>query len=389
MEKSNMMRFLPTVDAAAIALVLSDWKARFPKLGVCALLAEADREDVGVLQATCARLEVPLVGAIFPALVVEAAFSTQGVCLLCFEEMPYCELQGDLPTGLTGAEQAAEQLAAGVRAQLDDTPDITLFMLFDAMVPNISTLLDELYLRLANRVHYAGGNAGSETFQPMPCLFDGQRIVQNGVLLMLLKSHHGAILEHGYQAPKQTVYATSTVGNCINQIDWRPAFEVYQELVQKHYQVQITRDNFYQHAVHFPFGIVRANHHVVVRIPVMLGDDGALFCVGEVPANAVLTLLKSPAVDSEETLRVLTEGLTALNGDLAGTQLLLLYCAGRRMHLGVEAATHELQKFAVATQAAHILGALSLGEIGGSTMRGYPLFHNATLVAARWQQGQE
>ena len=389
MDKSNMMQFLPTLDEGGIAAVLSEWKARFPKSGICAFLAEADRHALGVLQATCARLNVPLVGAIFPALIVEAAFSKHGVCLLCFEDMPYWSLQGDLPTGLSGAEQAAEQLADGLRAQLDDTPDITMFMLFDAMVPNISTLLAELYLRLANRVHYAGGNAGSETFQPMPCLFDGQRVVQNGVLLLLLKSHRGAILEHGYQAPQQTVYATSTVGNCINQIDWRPAFEVYQELVQQHYHVQITRDNFYQHAVHFPFGIVRANHHVVVRIPVMLGDDGALFCVGEVPANAVLTLLKSPAVDSDETLRVLTEGLTQLNGGSTGSQLLLLYCAGRRMHLGVEAATLELQKFAAVTQATHISGALTLGEIGGSVLHGYPLFHNATLVAARWHQGQE
>jgi len=80
--------------------------------------------------------------------------------------------------------------------------------------------------------------------------------------------------------------------------------------------------------------------------------------------------------------------LCALNGSTAGAQLLLLYCAGRRLHLGIPAATLELQKFAAATQAVQISGALSLGEIGGSTVRGYPLFHNATLVAASWQQGQ-
>ena len=84
---------------------------------------------------------------------------------------------------------------------------------------------------------------------------------------------------------------------------------------------------------------------------------------------------------------MLTAGLNALNGDSTGAQLLLFYCAGRRMHLGLDAATLELQRFATATQAAQIAGALSLGEIGGSTVRGYPLFHNATLVAASWQQG--
>ncbi len=323
-------------------------------------------------------------GGIFPALVKDGQFLNQGAWLLGFEAMPYCALHENLPGNGVEMERAVENIAAKIREQIDHLPDITLFMLFDAMLPNIGTLLDSLYLNLANRVHYVGANAGSETFQPMPCLFDNQRLVQNGLLLMLLKSHKGAILEHGYHAPKRIVYATSTEGNCISQIDWRPAFEVYQEMVRAQYGVEVTKENFYQHAVHFPFGIVRANHHVVVRIPVMLSDEGGLFCVGEVPPNSVLTLLERPSVDSNETLSVLVEGLTELNGDPADCELLLFYCAGRRMHLGIGSAVAELDEFVKRTRAAQVGGALSLGEIGGSTLHGYPLFHNATLVAARW-----
>lgn len=379
-----MMCYLPAVDVEAVDKVLVGWQARHPKMGVCALLPEAEKENVSALQSVCARRKIPLVGGIFPELVRDGDFCKNGVWLLCFEEMPYYALLDNLPADQVGAERAAKDIAANIRNHLDGTPNITLFMLFDSMVPNIGSLLDNLYLHLANRVNYAGGNAGSETFQPMPCLIDSQRIVQNGVLLMLLKKHHGAILEHGYHAPEHTVYATSTEGNRIAQIDWRPAFEVYQELVLRQYNVQITPENFYRYAVHFPFGIVRANHHVVVRIPVMLAEDGSLYCVGEVPANSLLTLLKAPAVDSNETMRVLTEGLCSLNGGPGGAELLLLYCAGRRMHLGLEAATAELRDFAQRTGGQRIAGALSLGEIGGSTVHGYPLFHNAALVASLW-----
>ena len=386
MAKQDMMHFLPKVDEAAIAGILADWQLRYPKLGVCALLPEADKAGVAALQAVCARHKIPLVGGIFPALVHNGEFCIGGVWLLCLAEMPYFTLRGDLPSDAAGAERVAGEIADEIREQLDDTPDITLFMLFDAMVPNISTLLDHLYLHLANRVHYAGGNAGSETFQPMPCLFDSQRVVQKGVLLLLLNDHHGAILEHGYGVPAETLYATSTEGNRISQIDWRPAFEVYQELVRAQYGVAITPENFYQFAVHFPFGIVRASNHAVVRIPVMLAEDGSLFCVGEVPANSLLTLLEAPSVDSNETMRVLTEGLASLNGGPAGAELLLLYCAGRRMHLGLEAATAELQEFVKRAQALQVAGAVSLGEIGGSTVNGYPLFHNATLVASSWHK---
>lgn len=384
MDKNNMMRYVPKVDEAAIDAALAEWQTRYPKLGVCALLPEALKDSVSVLQAVCARRKVPLAGGIFPALVKDGKFLTDGVWLLGFEEMPYYALYDNLPGGGAQAERAAGQIAAGVRGRIDHIPDLTLFLLFDAMVPNISTLLDYLYLQLANRVNYAGANAGSETFQPMPCLFDGQRVVQNGLLLMLLTQHRGAVLEHGYHAPQHIVYATSTEGNRISQIDWRPAFEVYQELVHAQYGMEITKENFYQHAVHFPFGIVRANHQVVVRIPVMLADDGGLFCVGEVPPNALLTLLERPSVDTNATLRALVDGLTALNGDPAGSELLLFYCAGRRMHLGAGKASAEMDEFSKRTKAAQIGGALSLGEIGGSTLHGYPLFHNATLVAARW-----
>jgi hypothetical protein len=327
-----------------------------------------------------------LVGAVFPALVESGEFRTQGVWLLRFDSMPFVSLHDNLPHDAAGAAQVAEQIGNQIRAQIKDDQQVTLFLLFDALVPNISTLLDELYLQLANRVHYVGANAGSETFQPMPCLFDNTRIIQNGVLLMLLQPHLGAMLAHGYGAPPRMISATSTEGNRIRQIDWRPAFEVYQELVRAQFGVEVTRENFYQHGVHFPFGIIRANHEVLVRIPVALEEDGSLFCVGEVPANAVLTLLEAPKVDSQHTLQTLVQGLTQLHGDLQDSEVLLFYCAGRRLHLGLEAATSELQQFGQLTKATPISGALSLGEIGSSLQWGYPLFHNATLVATRWDK---
>jgi hypothetical protein len=346
------------------------------------MLPEAEKEKLTILQAACRSKGIPLVGGIFPALLEGGQFRTQGVWLLRFGQMPHYMLLEDLPVDAAQVTDRMREVSAALAAHLNGAAEATLFMLFDAMQPNIGSILDELYLNLANRVHYAGVNAGSETFQPMPCLFDSEKLIGQGALFILLPDHKGAILEHGYHAPQQTVYATSTEGNRIAQIDWRPAFEVYQELVRAQYGLEINKENFYEHAVHFPFGIVRANHHVVVRIPVALNDDGSLFCVGEVPANSVLTLLERPRVDTHETLRVLMDGLKAMGGD--GQPLLLYYCAGRRMHLGLEQATGEMQEFTRRMAGAPIAGALSLGEIGSSTLHGYPLFHNATLVAARW-----
>ena len=382
---ASAVHFFPQLDEAVIGETVTAWKQTHPEMGVLALLPEAGKDAVPALQRLFTAADIPLVGGIFPELIAHGAFTKQGCWLLRFDRAPFYVLQDNLPADSEGAVRAAEGLAARVREHID-RPDeeATLFLLFDALVPNISTLLDELYLKLANRVHYAGANAGSETFQPMPCLFDNQRIAGNAVLALLVRHHHGAILEHGYRLPEKSYTATATDGNRISHIDWRPAFEVYCELVRAQYGVEVTRDNFYQYAVHFPFGIVRANHNVLVRIPVALGDDGSLYCIGEVPPHSVLSLLEAAQPGSLDTVDMLIDRLSRLNGGIKGNDLLLFYCAGRRMHLGQEAAIHEIEELTKRGEVAQVIGALSLGEIGASSLRGYPLFHNATLVTSLW-----
>ena len=241
MTSTNTARYLPNLDERSIDEQLAAWQTDHPKMGVFVLLPEAEREAVPRIQQACARSKVPVVGAVFPALTEGGAFRTQGAWLLRFDEMPFTALYPDLPREPEEISAVLDAIAADIKPHLGESRDMTLFMLFDAMVPNIGTLLDELYLRIANQVRYMGANAGSETFKPMPCLFDGSRIIQNGVLAMLLKPHHGAVLEHGYAAPTQMLTATSTEGNRILQIDWRPAFEVYQEMARAQYGVEITR----------------------------------------------------------------------------------------------------------------------------------------------------
>jgi len=388
MSKKSLVQYLPVIDEELIGNILSVWKEKYPESGVLALISEAQKERVTDIQHIFKNKAMPLLGAIFPELIYEEKFCKEGIWLLCFPELPFYILEENLPQEEKEAERICDEITTQIREHLNHDLEVTLYMIFDVMVPNISAILEKLYFSLANRVHYGGGNAGSETFQPMPCLFDSTRLVGNGVLLILLKKHCGAIVEHGYRAPEQTVYATSTTGNRINQINWMHAYDVYKDLVFSKYGVEITPENFYQYSVHFPFGIVRANHHVVVRIPVTLSEDGSLHCAGEVPSNSVLTLLDAPDVNSDETVGALTKSLNSLNGGAKGRDMFMLYCAGRRLHMGLPAAEAELRKLADSSGVKLIAGALSLGEIGGSTTRGYPLFHNAALVASYWYKSE-
>jgi hypothetical protein len=152
-------------------------------------------------------------------------------------------------------------------------------MIFDGMLPDIASILDELVLQLADQVFYGGVNAGSAQFQPIPCLFDQYQSMMHGVLCLLLpgqrQSGHQPWLPHA-----DTVHtATATASNRIFQIDWRPAFEAYQHIVKQQFGAAADRDNFYTFGVHFPLGIMLANQQLLIRIPVALEDDGSVFCV--------------------------------------------------------------------------------------------------------------
>ena len=372
------------LDAVSIEQTLNAWSAEKPVAGIFALLPEAEKDKLPLLQSICRSRGLPLVGAIFPALVRQQQFVTQGAWLLRFDAPPPRFLLADINAGeFSGAARIVAAARAAEQVHAAGAPKPTLFLIFDSMVPNIASLLDGIYLELSNRVDYAGVNAGSETFQPMPCLFDETQLVGDGVLGLLLPGNMAAVLEHGFVRPERAMSATSTDGNRIAMIDWRPAFDVYQEIIKAEFGINLTPKNFYQHAVHFPFGILRANGDVVVRIPVALTGDGSLYCVGEIPENSVLVLLEAPVAGGNDCIAHLVDKLKNENGALPGLRLLTFYCAGRRMHLG-PAAESELVALQAATGVGEMAGALSLGEIGSTVRWGYPMFHNATLVCMPW-----
>ncbi|MCC6527363.1 MAG: FIST C-terminal domain-containing protein, partial [Polyangiaceae bacterium] len=316
---TSALHYCETVAAPATRETVAAWRTEHREMGLLALVAEADRAlEVPALQELCHDLQVPLVGAVFPAVLFQSRFRTRGSVLVRLDRMPFAALYHPLNAADPASHEVRARMIADLAGRLGRTRGSALFLVVDQMVANVATLLDDLYLTLADRVRYLGANAGSETFQPMPCLFDGAQVAQDGAIAMLLEAHPGAAVEHCYRVPERLVSATSTEGNRIIAIDWRPAFEAYQQAVQAEYGVAINRENFYAYAVHFPFGIVRAGAEVVVRIPVSLQPDGSLFCVGEVPPNAVLALLHAPAVDSVRTVNTLVATLRSLSGDLAG-----------------------------------------------------------------------
>lgn len=368
--------YLKEADPSAIRDRLAAWRAAGPLAGVLAMVAERSAAAIAGLQQAGVAENLPLIGAVYPELIVDGQFQAEGVLLFGFADMPpYLLLDG---LGPSEGAAAIEGLAGFVDRHANPNGGDTLFLAFDCLVPNIGSLIDGLYAEVGDMVHYAGANAGSESFQPMACLFDAQRFCGNAVLALLLADHPGAVLDHGYRLRGQPLLASSTQGNRIDRIGNRPAFEQYRELARTQQGAEVERGNFYQMGVHFPFGLVRMDGDILVRIPVALGEDDSIHCVGEIPENGLLSVVSAIAPGDMETVGRVANRLA----DQGTASALYFYCAGRRMHLN-EKAGSELSALRQLTPYP-VLGTLSLGEIGNARQGGYPLFHNATLVGLPW-----
>lgn len=371
-------------DDGVIDALLLQWKERWPRMGVLALLPEAEAGFVPVLQRQGRERAIPMVGAIFPALVANDGFRATGLWLICFDRMPAYFLASDLDVGDPQPLASAVQGALGKDDR--ESPPVA-FLVFDGMLPNVSSLLHGLYELIGSSVRYSGVCAGSETFQPMPCLFDTDRHIGNGILGILFDEEiESVVLRHDYPVAQTLMRATSTEGNRIERIDGRPAFSVYQEVIRHEFGIELTHDNFYDYAVHFPFGLITAVD-VLVRIPVAYDGEGSLWCVGEVPPNSLLRLLRAPPAENSPCIASLVAALGKGKHAERGHPLLTFYCAGRRMHLGA-GAVGEISQLVDASGAPAVFGALSLGEVDQSQHLHIPRFHNAALVCLGLASGR-
>jgi hypothetical protein len=379
--KPVMGKYLDSADAGAIAACLREWRRQRPDLGVLALASEHEPDAVAALQQAANPLGMPLAGAVVPGLIAGGSFRRHGVLLLALDAATPHVIVPLARSGEHTDDAAVAELAAFVEAHAGEDDDDTLLLFVDGMTPDVSSLLDRLYLAVGNRVRYAGSNVGSESFRPVPCLFDNLRCVGGAALALLLPRHPGAALAHRYGEAASLSVATSSRGNRVASIDGLPAFEAYQELIARAHGVALTRENFYQHVVHFPLALHLAEGEPLVRIPVAVDDDGSLYCVGEVPEAALLSIVEAAPPGSPETARAVAAGVRAHHP----AAVLAFACAGRLMHQGEAAAAMELAELQAALAPAPVFGALSLGEIANYEGQGYPRFHNATLVALPWR----
>lgn len=255
----------------------------------------------------------------------------------------------------------------------------TMFVFVDGFSKRIGTLIYDLFNVFGLEFNYIGGGAGSLSFEQKPCLFTNEGLIQDSAVLVRLPMESGVGVSHGWMEVDGPFKVTEAEGNVIKTLDWKPALDVYREVIEAHQQAPFTEDDFFATAKSYPFGINKLGTEKVVRDPIMVGEQGSLVCVGEIPGDSYVHILTG---DVDSLVGAAERALTLSEESFSGTEttpdrtVLFIDCISRVLFLEDEF-VRELK--AVSITDVPLIGALTIGEIANSR-KDFLEFYNKTSV---------
>lgn len=369
-------RFIGSSDPATVARALVELGQTGERIGV--LVGERDAAGIDALVAALAATGVEFFGGVFPELLVGRERHRSGTLLLRLRGLGPPIVLRDLTS--CGAE--LRSLTTTLAAHRSGRP--TALVLVDGLASGISRCLESVYGVCGTRVGYWGGGAGVSTLTPGPCLFTREGPFEHGAIVALSALEAQLSVHHGWQELCGPLVATRSVGNVVAELNWRSAFEIYRAHVLEDAGAQAGAEDFWALSRRYPLGIQRRDAEVVVRDPVATDGAGGLVCVGDVPENAVLSVLKGAPESLIRAARAAAEEAAADGDPRTVCHCLLADCVSRVGFLG-ERFQEELDAIEVGLghEGARppLCGVLTLGEISSRGDQ-YLEFFNKTCVVA-------
>ena len=365
--------YIPTSDPNEMVSAINRLDVQ-PDEVVIILMGEKNKPNLDQLISSLNEQEIEFIGGVFPAVIYGEQNYEEGAVVTSWPVRGKPFLIRDLNT---------DQIELPDFGQIEDYQNekCTAMILVDGLTSNIATFLAQMFNRFGDSVSYLGGGAGSLSLQQAPCIFTPAGVFQDAAVVTFVPLEISLGVRHGWQKVVGPLVATKTDKNVIVELDWRNAFEVYQEVIEADSGATLNKEDFFSLAKGYPFGIYKEGSEDIVRDPIAATEAGELICVGEVPENATLNILKG-----DEAALIRAAGQAADHSQrLAGRRprhSLVIDCISRVLFLekafGKELAMVKegltLSGVATAPQ-----GALTLGEIS-SDGQGFLEFYNKTIV---------
>lgn len=313
----------------------------------------------------------PIFGGIFPEIIYGDEKLTKGTIVAGLYHKANVQIIPDLSNRESDYERIIEEKIP------DNGTTKTIFIFVDGFAKRIGDFIESIFNVFGLEFNYIGGGAGSLSFKRKPCLFTNDGLIQDSAILALSDLESGIGVSHGWKEINGPYKVTKSDGNVIETLDWKPAFQVYKETVEFHSGKIFKENNFFDIAKGYPFGISKLEAEKIVRDPLMVVDENALQCVGEVPEGSYVYVLTGDTASlinaASNTLHLAENDFKAESGNKT---ILFIDCISRVLFLE--------DKFNDELKAVHkknipLIGALTIGEIANNR-KDYLEFYNKTCV---------
>jgi hypothetical protein len=309
---------------------------------------------------------VPVFGGLFPGVIFNGQSHARGTVVIGHDADARVAV-----LDCTGPIEPAERWVPALR----DARTIVTYL--DATCAT-GPLTGALFRELGCGPTWIGGGAGALDFARRPVVITPLGLRAGVAVLAGFEAAVGVGVKHGWRAFGEPMLVTEARGNDILSLDWRPAYEVYREVVEAHSGRSFEAEGFYALASKYPLMLARFGTEGIARDPLAALPDGALRCAGDVQVNATIRVAHGEFSDMLAAARAARE-VAAPSGGLASTGLgLTIDCISRALLLG-DRLQEELEALRVPGHAQ--AGALTIGEIASSGDH-FLEFHNKTTVLA-------
>lgn len=341
------------------------------------LACDADNWLPEQVDAMLQSLSIPVIGGGFPSLIYQGQHLEQGTLVVGLDETFNVTIISNLSQNNADLEEKIRSHGEGI-VGADN-----LILIVDALAGNIERFVEGLYSVTGVGCNTVGAGAGSLDFIQKPCLFTNTGLIQDAAIVAAYpkKLHSG--INHGWEILDGPYLVTNSCGNILETLNYTPAFEVYRSRVEKASGLGFENNDFFSIAKTYPLGIENLGGDIVVRDPVRLEGYG-LVCLGEVPENAMVYILKGQADDliasAGNAAKIARDSYTASGAEPVPSAM-IFDCFSRGLFLGenfaceLESIEKQLGRHNIA------FGALTLGEIINTQSGPIGLLNKSTVIA--------
>lgn len=343
--------------------------------GIMILACDANEFTSEAVESIITQCDKQIWGGIFPGIIYENERLEKGTILVGLPQTVKTVVVEGLSDKSTEIEMQIQSL------EKENLKGKTMFVFVDGLSSGIVALKEILFDCLGLVPNYVGGGAGSVSFVQKPCIFTNKGLIADAAVLALADIPSGIGVAHGWQPVSEPFKVTEVDRNRIISLNWKPAYQVYRETVEKLSGKSFDQYEFFDLAKGYPFGIIKVAKEMVVRDPIAQLKEKEIICVGEIQENSFVYILKgdkNSLIQGAEEARQLAERSymeIGLSASAKPTATLFIDCISRVLFLQHDI-IEELESVRGDTP---MIGALTLGEIA-NTGKVYLEFYNKTSV---------